>query len=407
MMRRASLRALAIVGLVLSAGRILPEDASSGIHAGGDVKAIAKAGGTAIIQTADGTIVVQQIAGIPPEIHQALAKQLGLTEAALTSFFQILEREQVPPEELDSKLREIAKLQKELERKLSTFTSEDPAVVALKEDARVALEAGEFERAELLQNKASARDVEAAKGMQEAAKQRLLSAADSKAENGVLKYTQLAYAEAATYYREAAKLVPEGEELVRSEYLNEEGLRWRDAGQYREATEPIERALSIREEVLGPGHPDVARTLNGLASVYKGLDRYSEAESHMKRALEIDTKALGPEHPDTAKDISNLAILYSEQGREEEAGPLHKRALEIREKVLGPEHPDVATSLNNLAELYYSQGRYAEAAPLYKRALAIVEKTSGAEHPNTLTVRQNYETLLAQIQEASVEGSEN
>jgi hypothetical protein len=66
-----------------------------------------------------------------------------------------------------------------------------------------------------------------------------------------------------------------------------------------------------------------------------------------------------------------------------------------------------ATDFNNLALLYDNQGRHAEAEPLYTRALRIWEKVLGPEHPNTLTVRENYETLLAEMQEASVEDSEN
>ena len=71
-----------------------------------------------------------------------------------------------------------------------------------------------------------------------------------------------------------------------------------------------------------------------------------------KRALAIREKALGPDHPDVAKSLNNLAGLYREQGRYADAEPLFKRSLAIYEKALGPDHPDVATSLNNLAGLY-------------------------------------------------------
>ena len=59
----------------------------------------------------------------------------------------------------------------------------------------------------------------------------------------------------------------------------------------------------------------------------------------MERALIIREKVLGPEHPDTAASLSNLAKLLREQGDFAGARPLLERALSIREKVLGPEHP--------------------------------------------------------------------
>ena len=84
----------------------------------------------------------------------------------------------------------------------------------------------------------------------------------------------------------------------------------------------------------------------------------------MQRALAIREAVLGAEHPDVATSLNNLAWLYQARGRYEAAEPLYQRALAIHEAVLGAQHPDVATSLNNLAELYWAQGRYGEAEPL-------------------------------------------
>ncbi|MFM7327028.1 MAG: tetratricopeptide repeat protein, partial [Nodosilinea sp.] len=85
--------------------------------------------------------------------------------------------------------------------------------------------------------------------------------------------------------------------------------------------------------------------------------RYSEAVPLAERALAIREQALGPDHPDTATSLNNLALLYESMGRYEEAEPLYQRALAIYEKALGPDHPLTASSLNNLAGLYYAQGQ--------------------------------------------------
>jgi CHAT domain-containing protein len=70
-----------------------------------------------------------------------------------------------------------------------------------------------------------------------------------------------------------------------------------------------------------------------------------------ERALAIREKVLGKEHPDVASSLNNLAYLYQAQGNYSQAEPLYQRALAILEKVLGNEHPLVATTLNNLALL--------------------------------------------------------
>ena len=70
-----------------------------------------------------------------------------------------------------------------------------------------------------------------------------------------------------------------------------------------------------------------------------------------ERALAIREKALGPDHPDVAKSLNNLALLYRAQGAYERAGPLYERALAIREKALGPDHPHTKMARENLAAL--------------------------------------------------------
>jgi tetratricopeptide (TPR) repeat protein len=316
---------------------------------------------------------ITTVQGISEERHERLAAELGVTRSALTSFFKILEQQQVPPEDLDHTLRQIATSYKELHARLQRFTSDDPAVAALKEQARDAIEAGEFARAEALLNEASAKDLEVAQELRETVATRLCSAAASRATNGDLKRTQLAYAEAAAYYQQAVELlesVPMAN-LELAAYLNAWGIVSYEAGQYPAAELLYQRALALWEQVLGPTHPEVATSLNNLAGLYQAQGRYAKAEPLYQRALAIREHSLAPLHPHIAQSLDNLAVLYRAQGRHDKAEPLCQQALTIRERVFGPMHSDVATSLSNLALLYHDQGRYAEAEPLYRRALAL------------------------------------
>ncbi|NDY74971.1 tetratricopeptide repeat protein, partial [Desulfobacter hydrogenophilus] len=76
---------------------------------------------------------------------------------------------------------------------------------------------------------------------------------------------------------------------------------------------------------------------------YESQGKYEEAEPLYQRALKIRETVLGPDHPSVATTLNNLAGLYESQGKYEEAEPLYQRALKIRETVLGPDHPSVAT----------------------------------------------------------------
>jgi tetratricopeptide (TPR) repeat protein len=113
-----------------------------------------------------------------------------------------------------------------------------------------------------------------------------------------------------------------------------------------------------------------------------------------QRALTIREQQLGPHHPDTASSLNNLAALYRAQGKDEQAEPLFKQALAIREQQLGPQHPDTANSVWWLAALSEQQQQDEQAASLYQRALSIDEHALGPQHPTTKTIRANSARLL-------------
>src|SRR5262245_1792825 len=145
------------------------------------------------------------------------------------------------------------------------------------------------------------------------------------------------------------------------------------AGKYDEARPLAERALVIRERVLGSEHQDVADALNDLANYYSAKDQYPQSEQLLQRAMTIREKVLGPDHPGIAITLNNLAILYKKKGDYARAESQYQRALAIDEKALGPDNPHLARSLNNLANLYSDRGDYAKAESLYSRALTLWE----------------------------------
>ena len=171
------------------------------------------------------------------------------------------------------------------------------------------------------------------------------------------------------------------------------GRKARQLGRYAEAENSLRTALKLAEQFRN-GEYIVGESLNNLAELYYAQGKYAEVQPLYQRALAIREKVLGPEHPNVATSLNNLAALYYAQGKYAEVEPLYQRALAILEKVLGPEHPHVAVSLNNLALLYHNQGKYAEAEPLHQRALAIAEKALGPEHPDVATSLENYAILL-------------
>jgi tetratricopeptide (TPR) repeat protein len=137
------------------------------------------------------------------------------------------------------------------------------------------------------------------------------------------------------------------------------------------------------EEGTGIQQLAAAITLSTSAAIHRDAGEYVKALPLLEKALGIRERVLGEEHPDTATSYNNLAHLYQSMGDYAKALPLYEKALAICERVLGEEHPSTATSYNNLACLYESMGDSAKALPLREKARDIRKRVSNREHPNT------------------------
>ncbi len=164
------------------------------------------------------------------------------------------------------------------------------------------------------------------------------------------------------------------------------GTYLRSQGRYAEALPLHQRALRIREAVLGPDNPDVATALNYVGRALSDLGRAAEALPLYQRALRIREDVLSLDNPDVATALGNVGRALSDLDRAAEALPLHQRALRIDEAVFGPDHPDVATDLNHVGRALLDLGRAAEALPLLQRAQHIREATLGPDHPEVATI---------------------
>lgn len=185
------------------------------------------------------------------------------------------------------------------------------------------------------------------------------------------------------------------------------------------------RALTIREQALGPHRSEVEDTKRNLEKVLtrKQPPRVEQAQSlsdssttldaipasmalgwpsaydqDKEKELELEVASvkhtMGKDHPQVADCLTRLADLYCRNKRYREMEPILHEALKIRERSLGPEHSLVSSSLKNLARLYYFQKRFELSEPLFKRALNIRQKLYGKGHPRYADVEEQYAKLL-------------
>ena len=181
--------------------------------------------------------------------------------------------------------------------------------------------------------------------------------------------------------------------LQEARSLVAESLRLSRAGKYRDALPLAERALEIREKILGPEHVAVAILLNRIGTLNTSLGDIAKAETLFQRALKIFEKQLGGDDLSVAEVLNNLALFYKNRGEFAEAETMYQRVLTIREKALGGDHTLVAAVFNNMGTLYRARGDYAKAERMYERSLEIRERTLGKDHPDLAFVLRNLATL--------------
>lgn len=154
-----------------------------------------------------------------------------------------------------------------------------------------------------------------------------------------------------------------------------------EAGQMREAEEPLRAALAINEAVFGPQHAQVAAALGNLGELYQVSGRYEEAEPLLRRALAQREQALGADHVFLVPYLTRLARLLLEQGRYHEAQELQRRVLSLREQALGPDHPGLVATLDELIDTQRRGGDLAQTEQWIERTLRIRKKFLGEDHP--------------------------
>lgn len=152
---------------------------------------------------------------------------------------------------------------------------------------------------------------------------------------------------------------------------------------YNLALEYYDKALAIKENILGPQHPSTGTLYNNIGKVYSDMGDSNKALEYLSTSLMLKEKKYGLEHPETAWGYSNIGMIHLRLDNFTKALEYSLKALSIREKSLGLEHPETAGSYTNISSIYYFMGDYQKALEYANKALYISEKVLGIDHIDT------------------------
>ena len=85
-------------------------------------------------------------------------------------------------------------------------------------------------------------------------------------------------------------------------------------GDYVKALEYHSKALTIRQAILEPIHPDIANSLNNIGCDCIDIGKYDMALECLNTALVIWTNVYGEKHPEVRKCRGNIGSTYLQMG---------------------------------------------------------------------------------------------
>jgi hypothetical protein len=134
-------------------------------------------------------------------------------------------------------------------------------------------------------------------------------------------------------------------------------------GQGDYALELFKGSLHIREQALGPDHPQVAESLLQMALLMDIMVEQAQDDalfSYLERAMAIREKSFGRDHPKVAETCLDAAMIYRNRNQWEKAAALYAKAREIFRKRYGPDHPNVTRMENEIAAIKNSDAKPGE-----------------------------------------------
>ena len=157
-------------------------------------------------------------------------------------------------------------------------------------------------------------------------------------------------------------------------YQDRATLRQR-RGDYRAALSDYAQALSLKQKVLAPNHPDIALSLLSIANMDNELGNHKGALVAADKAVEIFQNAYGTESPQLAFPLGSRGESYELLGRYPEAERDLQMAADFSAQWVGAEHPWTAYPLTALGKTLLLEHHAREAMPILERALRIREKS--------------------------------
>jgi len=155
------------------------------------------------------------------------------------------------------------------------------------------------------------------------------------------------------------------------------------------------RAATIRRNVLGTDHLDLAATMAKLGSVRTALQKFDEGLKDLRDALRITRKVLGRNHRTVAQVLCHIACLYFEADEMFSAQANFEDALDIYRNVFQVDSDrdacmaQMTETLCNIGSIQNKRKNFSGAIESFKEALDLQRGIMGHDHPRVIASLDN------------------
>lgn len=167
-----------------------------------------------------------------------------------------------------------------------------------------------------------------------------------------------------------------------------EAVKQGKKGDWKGASNLLQKVLDEQTRILGPDHPDTLRTRQSYAHSLGGAGDPMEAAQLLRQLLAYQSGLLGSDHEDVLRTRQFLAVNLGEAGYREEAIGMLRVLLADRGRVLGAENPHTLRTRHVLARNLMLIGAVDEAVALLRQLVAERGRVLGEDHPHTSRARE-------------------
>jgi eukaryotic-like serine/threonine-protein kinase len=179
-----------------------------------------------------------------------------------------------------------------------------------------------------------------------------------------------------------------GDGKVTASLLYDEAVYAYEDGDLAAARARFERALAIREKLLGADSPDAVSAIDALGNLSVQTGALADARAHHERALAVAERTVGPDHPSAVPAIGNLARVLLIEGDYERARTLAARAHDLASAARGRDSVTAGLNQLTLAQAVAELGDYRGGVALLEETLQILMRALGPANEDVSYVRE-------------------